>query len=227
MHKLYRKKTIARFEKKVQLLGPNYKHSVAELLTIRFLGAILLFVGTFFLFQYGFLLAFLFVLLFYYSFEKVVLDRKIKKRTQKLEKEAIFFFEVLSISLESKSHLLHALELTAKNISGEFSDEFKKVLSEVHMGKSFTESLKSMKERMPSEAIQNLLLNLIDSNLYGSSMLSTLNTEIDYLKEKQIFETKAYISKLPIQISIVSVLFFIPILFLLILSPVLIQFFSR
>ena len=46
-------------------------------------------------------------------------------------------------------------------------------------------------------------------------------------KKKKILEVKAEITKLPTKISIISVIFFIPIMFLVILSPVIITFFTR
>ena len=44
------------------------------------------------------------------------------------------------------------------------------------------------------------------------------------LRDKRILEIKGRIGKLPTKISIISVLFFIPIILLVILSPVLIEF---
>ena len=45
-------------------------------------------------------------------------------------------------------------------------------------------------------------------------------------KRKIVLENRAYISKLPLKISIISVVFFIPLLLLLILGPVILKFFS-
>ena len=48
--------------------------------------------------------------------------------------------------------------------------------------------------------------------------------QINYLRETKILETRAYISKIPLKISVISVVFFIPLLLLLILGPVLINY---
>ena len=47
---------------------------------------------------------------------------------------------------------------------------------------------------------------------------------IDQEREKKLLETKAIINKMPLKISVVSVIFFIPLLLLLILGPVLINY---
>ena len=48
--------------------------------------------------------------------------------------------------------------------------------------------------------------------------------QLDFLKDKQIMDIKAQINKIPNKISIFSVLFFIPLILLIILGPVLIDF---
>ena len=81
-----------------------------------------------------------------------------------------------------------------------------------------------MKSRIPSDIVNNILLNIKESSMFGNSILGTLNNQIDYLRETKLLEMRAYISKIPLKISVISVLFFIPLLLLLILGPVLIDY---
>ena len=83
-----------------------------------------------------------------------------------------------------------------------------------------------MKKKIPSDTINNILLNIRESNMFGNNIIGTLNNQLDYLREAKILETKAYISKIPLKISVISVCFFIPLLLLLILGPVLINYLS-
>ncbi len=222
---IYPKKTIERIEKKVNYLGFTKKMDCFTFLNFRFLTCFLLFIVILFFTKYGVVLAFIISFLFYVLSERLLLDEKIKKRTKKLENEALFFFEILSLTLETNPYLKGALELTTKNIDSELSLEFQKTLSDVKMGKSFSESLILMKERIPSEAINNILLTLTESSIYGNNIQESLNNQIDYLREKKMLEIKAEISKLPTKISVISVLFFVPIMLLIILAPVLLDFF--
>ena len=169
----------------------------------------------------------IFTILFYLASERIVLDYQIKRRIKKLEDEAIFFFEVLGLTLESGRNLKAALDMTSKNIESELSSEFKKTLGEIKLGKSLTESLNSMKERIPSDTINNIILSLMQSSIYGSSITESLSNQLEYLREKQLLEVKAEITKLPTKISVISVVFFIPIMLLVILSPVIVEFFSK
>ena len=62
--------------------------------------------------------------------------------------------------------------------------------------------------------------------MFGNNIISTLNNQLEYLRETKVLETKAYISKIPLKISVVSVVFFVPLLLLLILGPILLNYFS-
>lgn len=225
--KIHTKNSIERIEKKIDLLGVYCEYNAIDFLNARLSYSILLFVVIFLFLGHGHLIAPIVTLLYYTGIEYYLFDYQIKKRSKRLEEEAIFFFEVLALTLESGRNLNSALEITSNNIDSEISAEFKKSLSEIKMGKSFAESIGDMKHRIPSESINNVLLNMTQSSIFGSSILEPLNNQLDYLREKQILGIKAEISKLPTKISVISVIFFIPIMLLIILAPALLEFLAR
>jgi len=227
IYKIYSKKTIKKITDKVKLLGVYNNYDVALLLNLRFVLTILIFVITLIFSKYGYLLAPIFAILFYYLSEKIALDYQIYKRAKKLDKEALFFFEILVLTLEGGRNLKHALTLTVDNVDSEISAEFKKMLAEVKLGKSLNESLEAMKKRIPSDTINNTLLNMIQSNTFGNSIVDSMYNQIDYLRGKQILDVKAEIAKLPTKVSVISVIFFVPIMLLIILAPVIIKFITK
>ena len=81
-----------------------------------------------------------------------------------------------------------------------------------------------MKKRIPSETINNIILNITQTNVFGNSILETMYNQIDFLRDKQILEIKGQINKIPNKISIISVLFMVPLILLLVLGPVVINF---
>ena len=166
----------------------------------------------------------IFAILYYYLFEKVFLDNKIKMRTEKLNNEAIYFFEVLTLSLQTGRNLEEAISITINSVDSELSLEFKEALREIKFGKSLTESLIDMQKNIPSDNINNIILTLTQANIYGSSIINTMYNQVDYLREKRKMEVKAAISKVPTKISIISVFFFIPLILLIILGPVLLSY---
>jgi len=227
IYKIYREKTINKINDKIKLLGVYNNYNVEVLLNSRLFLTILIFIGTLIFSKYGYFLAPILAVLFYYLSEKIVLDYQIRRRSHKLDKEALFFFEVLVLTLEGRRNLKHALSLTVQNIDSEISEEFKKMLAEVKLGKSLNESLESMKKRIPSDTINNTILNMMQSNTFGNSIIDSMYNQIDYLREKQMLDVKAEIAKLPTKVSVISVLFFVPIMLLIILAPVLIEYISK
>lgn len=223
---IYSNYSLTSISSKMKLLGKESINETLKFLNIRLLSSIVLFFVILYLVDWGYILSPILVVLYYIFLPTMIIDPKIKKRKNKLEQEAMYFFEILSLSLESGNNLYNAIKVTSDNIDSELSKEFKKMMFDINYSKSFDEAINDMKERIPSDTINNILLNIRESNMFGNSIIGTLNNQLDYLRENKILETKAYISKIPLKISVISVVFFIPLLLLLILGPVLINYFS-
>ena len=224
IRKIYSEKYINKQIAKIKQLGVGTKINVYELILGRVLSSVVVFILILYTFDYGYILAPIITFLYYILFSKIILDDKLKKRTIKLEGEAMHFFEVLTLSLETGRNLVEAIDVTTANVSGILSNEFKETVREVSFGKSLNEALSDMQSRIPSDTINNIILSLTESNLYGNSIINNLYNQIDFLREKRKMEVKGRISKVPVLISVISVFFFIPLLLLLILGPILLEY---
>ena len=223
---LYRDKTLKKVEKKIKLLGISNSYNAITFMNIRVLSSILLFFVILYIVDFGYILAPIVTYLFYTMFLDLYFNSIIKKRSDVLDHDAMYFFEILALSLQSGKNLTNALKTTSYSINSNLALEFREVIREVEFGKSLDEALDSLKERIPSDTINNIILNIRESNLFGNNIIDTLYNQIDYIREKIILENRAYISKLPLKISIISVVFFVPLLLLLILGPVILNYFS-
>lgn len=223
---IYREKTINELNKKIKLLGINYKYNIYKFMTLRIISSIILFIIVLFLNDLGYILAPIITYLYYSFLPSMYFNPLIKKRSNRLDYQAMYFFEILALSIESGNNLINALKVTSNSIDNELSYEFREVIKEVEIGKSLDEAMTSLKERIPSDTINNIILNIKESNLFGNNIIDTLYNQIDYIREKIVLENRAKISKLPLKISIISVIFFLPLLLLLILGPVILNYFS-
>ena len=218
---IYRKKTIDRLNNKFKLLNKNIDS--IKFMNYRVISTLIIFTLFIIFNSRGYIYGPLIAILNYISYE-YVLNYKIKLRKNKLNYDAIFFFQVLVLTLESGKNLQGGIELTCNTIDNDISKEFKKVLHEVKLGKSLNEAINNMKERIPSEEINTVLLNITQSSIFGNNIIDSLNNQIDYLRDKKLLDTKAKINKMPTKISVISVLFVIPIILLLVLGPVIINY---
>ena len=222
-YKLYGEKLVKKMQDKINLLGYYHTYDATLFLNIQYLSSIFLFFVILYVSDAGYFYAPVITLIYFYLLPKIVIDRKIIKRKELLDNDALYFFEVLTLSLESGRSLKNALEVTANNIDSELSIEFRYALEEVKYGKSLNEALNDLKKRIPSDTINNIILNAEQSNIFGNSIIETMYNQIDYIRDKQIMETKAKINKIPTKISVISVIFFIPLIMLLVLSPVIVK----
>ena len=221
--RIYREKEINRVNKKINMLN-NYPIDEIDFLNIRLVTTLIIVVIVLLKVKSGYIFAPIIALVYYYSFEYIFLDSFIIKRTKKLDREALTFFEILTLTLESGRDLEKAIEITVLNVNSELSQEFKKTLFEVKFGKSLLEALNDTKKRIPSETINNIILNITQTNIFGNSIIETMYAQIEFLKDKQNLSIREQINKIPNKISIISVIFIVPIILLMILGPFIIQF---
>ena len=224
INRIYREKDIKKIDAKINQFGVSKKFTTEYFMNFRLYSSLLVFVIIFIFVNYGALIAPIATVLWYILVGYTMIDKPLKKRERKLDNEAYYYFEVLTLALESGRNLENAIKMACKYIDSEISDEFKETLKQVNFGKSLTEALSLMISRIPSLTVNNIILNMEQSNLFGNSIIETMYNQLDFLKDKQVMDIKAEINKIPNKISIFSVLFFIPLILLIILGPVMIDF---
>lgn len=222
--RVYSEKYLLNYQKKIMLLGVNNKIKLYNLIMLRLLSTIVLFCIILFAVKYGYIWAPVVSILYYIIFNQLFINLRLKKRTIVIENEAMHFFEVLALSLETGRNLVEAIKVTTNNILGMLSDEFKEAIREVSFGKSLNEALEDTQKRIPSEIVNNVILSLTQSDLYGNSIVDILYTQVDYLREKRKLIVKGKISKVPIYISIISVFFFIPLVLMIVIGPIILNY---
>ena len=222
--RFYRRKRVFEVERMIRLLGVSTHMSAYQFLNIQTIGTIIVFIIGLLIQPFGFIMGPVLGFLYYKGVSYFLIERRIRMRQISLEDEALGFFEILTLSLETGRNLQEALSVTIDSSDGELVSEFREVLRQVRYGKSLTEALRDMTHAIPSDTINNIIVTLTDANIYGGSIIDSLYTQLDYLREKRKDYIKEMISKVPIKISIISVFFFIPLILFIILGPVLLNY---
>ena len=219
--RIYRASDIEKINQKIKMLGSNQKitFDAVTFLNARMLTTIILSILLIAFSHLRYYIIPFIIIFYYYMFQYILITIPLNKRIKKLDREALTFFEILSLTLETGKNLENALEITCKNVDSELSNEFKRSLMEMRFGKSFMESLKNLKERIPSSTINGIILNIMQTDIFGNSIIATINNQVDYLREKQFMEVRGEINKIPNKVSIISVIFIVPLILLIILGP--------
>lgn len=226
IEKIYDKKQLNEIDKKLRCLDSDTKYTVTTFCMSRLIITALAFILTILLTDMGYIYAPFVAIACYYLFYYFNITKKLKNRNRRLEHQALYFFEILTLTLESGRNLENALKVTCDNVDSEISVLFKKALDEMNYGKSLFEALSDLKSRISSDIINNIILNIIQTNRFGNSILDTLYNEVDFLRDKELLTAKEQINKIPNKVSIISVLFIVPLILVLILGPYLIEFIS-
>lgn len=200
--------------KKMKLAGMTINYKI--FIYMRLVSSAILFFLLLFFSTYGYLIAPIVTVIYYFFIEYVVLDVQIYKRKSILELDALDYFPILLLCLKGNNNVKNAITLTSKRIDNELSNEFKKVVGDVKLGKSLDEALTLLKDRIPSTFICNIIVNLIEANRMGTSVSDSINDQIEYINDKRKKKIVKYLSVMPLKVAIVSMVFVCAMLFLLI-----------
>lgn len=223
MEKKKRISSIEKLDRQIAYLG-RVNFDATRFSSVRLLTTLLLVLALYYFTDISYFVIPFIAIAYYYFLYYLCILLPMKRRSEKLEREALSFFEVLTLSLESGRNLEKSLEITVSNFQSEISEEFKKALKEVKYGKSMVEALKDMKKRIPSETINNIILSITEASQFGSSLVENMYSQIDFLRDKQMLSIREKMNQIPNKISIISVLLMVPLMLLLVLGPLVIEY---
>ena len=215
---------VEKLQTQINKLGFYNNFNAYKFLSISLITAVALMICLYYFTDIHYLLVPIIAIAYYYLLYYIVIIYAVDKRTKRLDNEALEFFEVLTLALESGRNLETALKITVENVDSELSAEFALALKEIKYGKSFYEALRDMRKRIPSESVNNVILSIIEANSHGGSILENMHNQIDFLREKQFLAVRESINKIPNKISIISVLLMVPLMILIVLGPLFIQY---
>ncbi len=97
-----------------------------------------------------------------------------------------FLLDLLTLLMESGSTFLQALEQSVD----EFREhpvgvEFGRVLAEINMGKSRTEALQAMRDRLSDDEITSIVGSIIQGEVLGTPLAQLFRTQADVLRIKR------------------------------------------
>ena len=115
-YKIYSEESIKKYQKKIDLLGYKDSYDAVIFLNIRFLTTILIFFVILYISKLGYIIAPVISIIYFNVLPRIVIDRKVSERADRLDNDAMYFFEVLTLSLETGRNLKTALEITSESI---------------------------------------------------------------------------------------------------------------
>jgi tight adherence protein C len=220
-----------RTEKNLALAGNPGDLRVADWLGIKAIGAIIGAILFFFLFGILGILSFPFLIgvllaavggLFGYTAPEFWLGRKVRARQHAILLMIPDALDLLTISVRAGLGFDAALGKVVEKLQGPLSDEFRRALAEVRVGKARREALRDIVPRTEVVPLTNFIGAIIQAEQLGVSISKVLQVQSEQLRIERRQRAEEMAAKAPIKMLFPLVGCIFPSLFIVILGPAII-----
>ncbi|MFL5673687.1 MAG: type II secretion system F family protein [Chloroflexota bacterium] len=218
-------------EKRLALAGNPGDMRVADWLGVKAVGAIVGGILFFFLFAIVGLLGFPFVIgalmavvgaIFGYIAPEFWLGRKVKARQKAILMMIPDALDLLTISVRAGLGFDAALGKVVEKLAGPLSDEFRRALAEVRVGKARRDALRDIVARTEVVPLTNFIGAIIQAEQLGVSISKVLQVQSEQLRIERRQRAEEMAAKAPIKMLFPLVGCIFPSLFIVILGPAII-----
>src|SRR5207342_753851 len=218
-------------EKRLALAGNPGDLRVADWLGIKAVGAIVGALLFFFLFGIVGLLGFppaiglvmsVIGAFFGYTIPEFWLGGRVKKRQKAILMMIPDALDLLTISVRAGLGFDAALGKVVEKLNGPLSDEFRRALAEVRVGKARRDALRDIIPRTEVPALSNFIGAIIQAEQLGVSISKVLQVQSEQLRIERRQRAEEMAAKAPIKMLFPLVGCIFPSLFIVILGPAII-----
>ena len=170
-----------KLRRKIKLLGINYDANIFN--SLRLVFSLILFFYLIFSIKYGYIIAPLIAIIFYLLSEYVVIDIPLRNKIINMEKEGIEYVSSLLLNLKNSKSIRVSIKNSSRVINSDLSKEFSQVINDTKIGLTLEESLNNLSERIPSIFLQNIILNLKESNKNGTKVIDSIERQLEAMEQ--------------------------------------------
>lgn len=152
-----------------------------------------------------------------------VLKRLVGSRRQKIIAALPDNLDLLTVSVEAGLGLDQAFLKITEKTKGPLTEEFKRVLHEMRIGKTRRDALREMSLRTGVEDLQTFVVALIQADQLGVSIGKVLRIQSQQLRERRRLKAEEKAQKAPVKMLIPMIIFIFPSLFIILLGPGVLQ----
>lgn len=208
-------------EARLQRAGRPGGLSAGELSAIQIISGLLPAILLFFFLRS--MLISLLVLLLGWGLPVYILNRNARRREREVEKNMPDILDLLTVSVEAGLGFDGAMAKVAEKSGSILAGEFNRLLKETRMGKSRRDALRDMALRVGSEDMTAFTGAIIQAEQMGISFSSVLRVQAEQLRKKRKQRAEEAAMKAPIKILLPMVIFIVPVIFIILLGPAVIN----
>ena len=152
------------------------------------------------------------------------LSRAVKKRKADIQRALPDFLDMLSTTVSAGLAFNVALTYAQDVAEGPLGDEIRAALSEVRLGRSRADALRSMAARVNQEQITTFVTAVVQAERLGSNLGLVLRELAEDVRNYRMTRAEELANMMPTKMALPMALFMLPALFLMIFGPVIAEY---
>ena len=211
---IYPKTYINKIDSKIKSLGSFNKLTTSSFILSRLILECLIFLIFILIPIYGLLLSILFVILFHFLYEDILITSKLITRNKYMIKDAIMYFNILLLNINNYKSIEDLLLISSNIINNRFTNQLKVLLK----GNNYQDALLELSSSIPEGILADYLkdMSICKSNQELEIIIHNL---LNDLNENNLESLNKKIGLLPLKFSILVIIFLVIVLGLLIVLP--------
>lgn len=212
--RIYPESVIKKYQSKINTLGSSTIIDVYTFLLSRLLLEIILFILLVLIPKYGLIISTITVIFIHFLYEDILITSKIMNREERLDKDALEFFNLLSLGLKSNASIYNVFLTTSKVCNNTLSKEFLEGLKKDNMEVCYT----YVYNHIPNQDLKTYLeeMKLTKDKETLSKVVVNLN---QVLSAKKDTKEQNFLNKLPLKALTSTIIYLALVLLLLLLAP--------
>lgn len=159
----------------------------------------------------------------------ILLKNRIIKRQQSIRANWPDCLDLMLLCVESGMSVEHAFKRVGKEIgvqSAELSEELALTTAELSFLEDRTRAFDNMGKRTGLDGVRSVMTALIQADKYGTSVGQALRVMAEEGREMRLMEAEKKAAALPPKLTVPLIVFFLPVLFIVILAPAALKIFG-
>ena len=160
----------------------------------------------------------------------ILLKNRVIKRQLSIRRAWPDCLDLMLLCVEAGMSVEHAFKRVAKEIgsqSQELAEELTLTTAELSFLEDRTRAYDNLSKRTGLDGVRAVMTALIQADRYGTSVGQSLRVMAEEGREARMMEAEKKAASLPPKLTVPLIVFFLPVLFIVIISPAMIKVFSQ
>ncbi|HHG90869.1 MAG TPA: type II secretion system F family protein [Devosia sp.] len=156
----------------------------------------------------------------------IMLKNTISKRQASIRKAWPDALDLMLLCVESGMSIEHAIKRVAKELGAQspaLAEELTLTTAELSFLENRSSAFENLGQRTGLDAVRSVMTALIQADKYGTSVGSSLRVMAEEGREERMMAAEKKAAALPPKMTVPLIVFFLPVLFIVIISPAIIK----